>query len=335
MKKGLLGLLASALTLALCGPVNATMVDFVTYTEKGAGLSVDAKGLDTGVDGVIRASIPTGSTVYKAYLYSASVGFSGTPLSDVVLEGTTLTSNAASRLDTGARDGNSWVSENRWDVTSIVQSKVGGGSGTFNFSLRETGYLDGEILAVLYSNPTKPLSTAFLFDGELSTTGDTFNIFLTTPVNKADPNFTADMSLGISYSYQPSSQYSIVDINGNRLTTSAGGQDDGFAANGGLITAGGIGDSNTNPANPFADGNSGPRYDDELYSLVDLLNNGDTLITIATNNPSGDDNVFFTGFSTLGQASIEPIGPIPEPSTFFLFGIGLVGAGLLRKRMKR
>jgi hypothetical protein len=329
----------SILSLGFGGVAQATMVDRISYTAPGAGLSIDAWGGTSS--GLISVDIPAGGQVYKSYLYSADVWGSG--LSNVSLDGTTLISSAASKLDVGARQGNS-PNENIWDVTSIVNSVVGGGSGLFNISVAEFGYLDGEILATLYNVPSAPVSTAFIFDGELASGGDSFDINLGTPIDKTDPNFQALLSLGISYSYQPAGQYSRIDVNGQRLTTSAGGQDDGGGYNGGLITAGGIGDSPDNPANPYATDGAGPRYDDELYSLLAYINNGDTVIHFDTNNPSFDDNVFFLGFTTLGRASIDnPQGDvvdddnggpaIPEPATMALLGSGLLGfAGIQRRK---
>ncbi len=329
-----IGILSVFFLLASASMAGATMSQFMSYTDNGAGMSVDAKGLADNTLGVISADIPVGASVYKAFLYSAAVGYSGNPLVDVVFEGNTLTSDVASRLDVGARDGNSWVSENRWDVTSIVQAKVGSGSGLFSFDLTETGYLDGEVLTVLYYDTTKPVNTAIIYDGELATTGDFFNIALTTPVDKTNPNFFATMSLGISYSFQfgggdVTGQWSQVDVNGQRMTSSAGGEDDGFSANGGLITAGGIGDSIALPASAIANGGSA-RYDDELYGIESFLSNGETLISIRTLNPSNDDNVFFLGFTTLGEA--KDVSTVPEPATLLMLGAGLLGlAGAKRK----
>ena len=61
-----------------------------------------------------------------------------------------------------------------------------------------------------------------------------------------------------------------VQVNGRRLTTSAGGQDDGASANGALITVGGIGDSTANPSDPDALPTSA-RDDDERYDLLPFL----------------------------------------------------------------
>jgi len=136
--------------------------------------------------------------------------------------------------------------------------------------------------------------------GAQSIAGDQFNIGLTEPI---DNNSQVHMSLGISYSYQPAGQVSLIDVNGVRLTSSAGGQDDGVAENGALITAGGIGDDIANPPDPYGP-DIDPRYDDELYNLRPLLNNGDVLITVDTVNPSNDDNIFFAAFSVTGAAIV-------------------------------
>jgi hypothetical protein len=146
------------------------------------------------------------------------------------------------------------------------------------------------------------------------------------------------MSLGIGYGYQDSSiidQYSQVDINGRRLTTSAGGQDDGTSESGGLITLGGVGDSPDNPANPYAlPGALGDRSDDELYNVASYIRTGDTSFDVSTVNPSNNDNIFFLGLNVAAQGSVDP--PVPEPitATACLMGLGAI-ATYLRKRRHR
>jgi cysteine-rich repeat protein len=90
------------------------------------------------------------------------------------------------------------------------------------------------------------------------------------------------------------------DVNGARLTSFAGGSDDGFPQNGGLLTVGGYDDSNDNPVNPF-----GQDPDDELYNLVPFLVEGDDDIEVQTVNPSNDDIIFFAAiFSTIPSTSL-------------------------------
>ncbi len=316
------------LMFGVSGISNATMSSFLTYSGEGAAISVDAVGMGDNQTAQIKAEIAAGATIQYAYLYSASVWSNG--LSDVSFGGTTFFSDTSSRLDVGDKNANS-ASENRWDVTTIVQNAYDGNGGEYSFDVKEFGYLDGEILAVVYGVDGEDVKTAMLFDGELATTGDNFYVNLAEDYDGSD----AIMSLGISYSYQASSgQYSQIDINGNRLTSSAGGEDDGFSSNGGLITAGGVGDSILNPPDPESIGDS-PTYDDELYNLASFLTIGDNSINISSLNPSNDDNVFFMALSVTGEAYVtdDPIGPtVPEPTTMLLFATGLAGLAGVRRR---
>ena len=186
---------------------------------------------------------------------------------------------------------------------------------------------------MIYEDPLLPLSTVALLDGGQKTGGETTTVNFAGPLSGVgDPGFFADMSLGISFSIT-SGQTSLIDINGTRLTSSAGGYDDGTAGDGGLITAGGIGDTNGNPAAP----NSTSSPDDELYSLLGFLSDGDTGFTIRTENPSNDDNIFFMGLHV--SAEITDIEPdpdpsVPEPASAVLFGLAGLGAIFTLRRRR-
>lgn len=191
-------------------------------------------------------------------------------------------------------------------------------AGIVNFTVTEknTEDIDGEILAVIWDEPSAAPTTISILFGAQKTTGDSFNVNLAQPVDKTNPATVLDMSLGISYGYQPAGQFSYLEmgVNGTKISSSAGGQDDSChdyptthscpGANGALITVGGIGDLNDNPPDPNATdltchsaaGDPAPRCDDELYNLLPFIANGTTSFTVYTLNPSNDDNIFFAAF---------------------------------------
>jgi hypothetical protein len=287
-------------------------------------LSVDAAGTNDPAGTTITVQKHAGATVRKAYLFAASTGFSGyTPANgDITLNGTAVTWNPANTISNAIGSVNA-----ESDVTSIVKPIVDPApAGNVDMTIAEgakTGSYDGEILAVILDDPTVTTSgSVTLMYGAQQTTGDTFNVALADPVNLGDPNFGMNLSLGISYGFQPAGQFSTVDVNGTRMTTSAGGQDDGQPANGALITAGGVGDLNDNPPDPNANdttcmGAKGPAplCDDELYNLVPFLHNGDTSLTFHTQNPSNDDNMFFAALDTRGAAALVGAGVLLSPSS--------------------
>jgi hypothetical protein len=287
-------------------------------------LSVDAAGTNDPAGTTITVQKHAGATVRKAYLFAASTGFSGyTPVDgDITLGGAPVAWTAANTISNGIGSVNAEA-----DVTSIVKPIVDGApAGNVDMTIAEgakTQSYDGEILAVILDDPTVTTSGSItLMYGAQQTTGDTFNVALADPVNLGDPNFGMNLSLGISFGFQPSGQFSTVDVNGARLTSSAGGQDDGLGQNGALITAGGVGDSNDNPPDPNATdttcmGAKGPAplCDDELYNLLPFLHNGDTSLTFHTQNPSNDDNIFFAALDTRGAAALVGAGVLLSPSS--------------------
>ncbi len=290
-------------------------------TETGfISLSIDGLGTNNANGGTIQVQKPAGATVRGAYFAAASTG----GWDYVIPDGGVTIDGAGINWDVFLAS--SIYSYNHFaDVTALVKPKVDAApAGLVDFLITEvnTDAIDGEILAVIFDDPNQSTSnTIVLLFGAQNIAGDDFNIGLAEPLDKTDPNLILDMSLGISYSYQvPPSylvQFSLVDVNGTRMTSSAGGQDDSAdgltSSNGTLLTVGGIGDTNANPPPnaPPADA----RTDDELYSLLPFVNTGDTSIAVHTINPSNDDNIFFAALFLASTTAVVGEGIVLAPAT--------------------
>jgi hypothetical protein len=306
--------LVLALVALLVGPssVSADLqllkplpTDPATFVGRG-GYSADGLG-QNGTGGTVQAEVPAGSTVVQAYLYASY--FTDAPtLADLSLDfdGTVV---VLSQLPNETILG---LSAARADVTTQVATKVGGGGGITDFAVNtDPAPMDGVALVVLFSNPTLPITTIAVLDGGAAQAGDTATFTFAAPLDKTVAGFSAIMSLGIGFSFQSGlaghlcggNQFSTVDVNGSRLASCAGNFDDGYGANGGLITVGGVGDSTANPTDPNAT-TSPDGDDDELYDLAPLLIQGAPGVTIATANPSFDDIVFVAVIAITAEARV-------------------------------
>ena len=291
-------------------PTNFGSIVPIVQETGHVSLSVDGLGTSQA-SGVIQVQKPAGAKVRCAYMAAASTGFSGYRLvnGDVAIDGQPVLWSITTPSNISSY--NVWA-----DVTSLVRNKLDTApAGQIDFTIGEvnTSLIDGEILAVIFDDPNQNSNnTIALLFGAQNVVGDTFALALAEPLDTSDPRLALDMSLGISFGYQPSSQYSTVSVNGQLVTSSAGGQDDGAAANGALLTVGGIGDSNANPASPSAPPTD-MRSDDELYSLLPFVHNGDQAITIFTRNPSSDDNIFFAAFCLSSTTAVVGEGIVLGP----------------------
>jgi hypothetical protein len=300
------------------GPSKVTMGSIVpVVTEIGKiSWSIDGLGVYPGNSGIIQVEKPSGATVRGAYMGAATTGFTGAKLAngDITVDGVGV--NWDIETPSSISSWNYWA-----NVTPLVKAKIDAApSGRIDFTITElidSYNIDGELLVVIFNDPSQTTgNTIVLLFGAQDIAGDTFAIGLANPINLADPKLGLDFSLGISYSYQiASSQYSIVNVNGVRMTSWAGGEDDGDHTNGALFTVGGLDDSNANPADPYASPVGDWRYDDELYNLTPFVKNGDTSINVYTQNPSADDNIFFAALNLKSALAVVGEGIVLSPAS--------------------
>ena len=125
----------------------------------------------------------------------------------------------------------------RGDVTTQVKDKVGSGGGITDFVIdNDPGSLDGVALVVIFSNPSLPVTTIAVLDGESAFAGDSFTFNFSTPLEVDRPGFSATLAVGSGFSYQSGevghacggSQFSTIDVNAQRVSSCAGNFDDGL-----------------------------------------------------------------------------------------------------------
>jgi hypothetical protein len=349
-----LGIATCVAFLCTSSVASATLTTFSAYSGH-VGVSVDAGGSDQStLPTGLNASVPVGSTVVAAYLYQSSAdagtGFFGGTLNGNAVSFTALPPNADQPGLVAARG----------NVTSIVQAEIGGVSSSatpYNFAMTETNTqeIDGEVLVVVYSNPSLPTQSIGILDGGSASAGDTSSINFSSNPSTA----TVLMSIGDGFSYDMggvTSQFSTITVDGSLLTAAAGNCDESedggtppnptTCANGDLITAGTLGlnadgSVNTSFSNPFTPiGETNVQADHELYNISSLINPaaGNT-ITLTTQNTSFDDNIFLEVFDASGLAGFNappppPPGNTPEPGTLSLLGLGLSSLGVIQRKFR-
>ena len=275
------------------------------FSEKSALLlSVDAVGSDLSF-GTVEVSKPAGGVVKKAYLAVAATGGYAKAFEDgdVRIEGHGVIWENTIRNNVG-----SWNA--LADVTAYVESTINAappGPVLIDFGETHSDLIDGAVLAVVFETPAASSENyVALYFGAQAQRADSFFVDFPSPVPTDFSDARYEIGVGISYSLQSrdsSDQYTIIEVNGKRLTTSAGGPDDGSPSPGALVTVGGFDDSPANPADPYAKPVN-MASDDELYDLRPFLTAGDTRAIIKTSSPN-EENLFFASVFSNPSSSRE------------------------------
>lgn len=307
----------AAVTVFFTASFAQAALDVVVVETGRITISVDGAGTIVG-NAPISVNKPSAvATVRAAYFTCAAT--SAIANNTVDLDGTSFA------WDDTAASANGLFNNTFVDVTDFVAAKMDPAApGITDFILNEVFLfsVDGCGLYVIFDDPEQESeSTVFILFGAQESTGDDFAIGLAEPIDATD---LAEFGLAISFGAQDqsglagstlcgndSAMFSIIDVNGERLTSCAGNLDDGvpteFVSNGNLFTIGGLGDNPANPTDPFQEAGDGaqPRIEeDELYTLNDFLGPTDTSVLVETINPSDDDNIFAGHFIITGTAIV-------------------------------
>lgn len=286
-------LLGAVLTpqLALAG-FNFEYQEFGRYT-----LSVDGGGNQTVDNYNITINKPAGATVRKAYALVANVPGRPDPGTGALTFtiGASVITPSLDNVDSSSS--NASIMTARWDdVTADLSAALNAAAaGPVTVNIKENAPSprdwDGATLFVVWDDPNANRTLiAFKLGSEL--TGENIDLVINTaPINTTNPLFQAELGVGISFSTATGAQVSNVDFEGTRLTTVAGGFEDGALANGALFTIGGEGDTRDRTDN------------DERYDVTDLITNNETSLNIVVSSANRDDYLFAVWFS--GQA-VEP-----------------------------
>ncbi len=243
---------------------------------------------------------PSGATVRAAYLATATVTGTTHRLQpgDVRLAGQPVTWIAT---EPGAGQATNYLA----DVTQIVKPILdAAASGQVMLTIEEftSDKIDGDVLAVIYDDPNEIVNNSVtLYFGGATSNRVRIPLEFDNPVRRSDPRTRVEMGLGISGSAQTRSLLRggasfdrlVIDVDGVRMTTAAGGHDDGVALPGGLLTAGGSRDDLTAPVDPMAEPTQFTS-DDERYDLTPFLRDGSRRATVDATN-DGQANLFFAG----------------------------------------
>lgn len=307
----------ATLCATMAGVVEASnLTPFQTFydTNYVVGSYGGMRGIGTG--NINLSGIPTSAAITNSYLFWHGPSNSTSPManSNVTFNGTAITGTPL-----GLSSDNCWgyacSAGYRADVTSLV-------TGNGNYSLSNfykpgppAVDINGVSNVTFYKDPSSTNKRdVVVFDGNDS------NI-----PNSYDANGWNISLSGINYKGGPATLGLIVS-DGQSF------DDDALILNGKtLVPTGPIFQGTSTPGGPGNYGN-GSLWDYVTFDITSYLTPGYNSLTLTT-------GVYSDCLSAVVAMIDLPAGdaPIatPEPSTFLLFGAGILGAGILRKRSKK
>jgi hypothetical protein len=267
------------------------------YSESGSlRLSVDAIGTVLSF-GTVEVEKPADAVVSRAFLIAATGGYGGGEIRDgeISIEGRRVMWDRSIPNVVGGWNALA-------EVTELLQQKIDSalpGTIIVEISEQSSEFVDGVALAVVFELVDRSVDAdVSLFFGAHGASGNGFTIDLSKPVPSDIATARFELGVGISFGLQTSTetnQYTVIDINGRRLTAAAGGPDDGSPLAGALVTVGGVSDNPSNPSDAVATPEN-LSSDDEYYDLTPFVRPGDRQIEVSTANPAKNDNLFFASF---------------------------------------
>ena len=296
------------------------------------GWSIDGGGPVLGID----LEIPEGSTVVTAILYCGTgLGPPAAPgvTPTVILGDQTYGANEFVPLPWAGPQGSTrGMQAFRADIGEQVRALIGAGSGgsihldVASATYPPPGRTTGQVVVVVFENQSLERVHIALLDGAAPFLGTAFVAALPGRAEQDLP--TTQLSVGIGFSTGSGDQKTILNINGRRLTSIAGGDDDHFS----LMTVGGLGDDPGNPPDPYFSPVVAGELDDELYDLsrgnevneAPFVLTSETALEVTAEGASEGDLLFFAGL----KASLGAEPTLVEIPALGLGGLIVMFSGL-------
>ncbi len=338
--------LAFGVLLLASGALAESLTVNSTYTKtlKG-GVAMDGWGESSTetsfASGSLQIQLPAGAVVEEAVLVSATTniptgpnmppGPDGFPRVVILGTGGAATTRtlegAPDHVVAGSATFGSWVTNVTATVKDAIGATASGAVVPIAISERGDGVPDefkiaGHTLIVVYSHPSAPLRNVMVALGAAGTTffNGSSSSTLSLPSAYLACGEPAVLSISDVWEFNVWTEQSVIAVNGNQISSTAGGCDDfpsvapgtgQGGATGGLITVGSFGGGGAgmvgSPLGLKGDSVSGlpslPRLDDELYDIQSVLSDGATTITLGLTNTTDAEFLSAAVVQTLARVA--------------------------------